>query len=79
MQDLQFLCSLSVYKAFHLAAFAWATILVSSYLNSSEDWVLNLQMSSSDLINSLAPVRFDWDFKSLIFKLTLMISGWGLL
>ena len=32
MQDLQFLCSLSVYKAFHLAAFAWDTILVSSYL-----------------------------------------------
>ena len=29
--------------------------------------------------NSLAPGRFEWNFRYIIFKLMLMIDGWGIL
>ena len=39
----------------------------------------NIQMCviSRSYFNSLAPRRYEWDFRWLIFELTLMISGWG--
>ena len=36
-----------------------------------------LAITGPQWFNSLAPVRFEWDFRWLIFKLTLMISDWG--
>ena len=30
------------------------------------------------LFNSLAPGRFEWNFKHIIFRLILMIDGWGI-
>ena len=28
--------------------------------------------------NSLAPGKFDWNFRSVIFKQNLVIDGWGI-
>ena len=31
-----------------------------------------------DVFNSLAPGKFDWNFKHAIFKQILVIDGWGI-
>ena len=37
-----------------------------------------LDLNVSDVVNSLVPGRFDWDFKEVIFKLHLVTDGWGI-
>ena len=38
----------------------------------------NLILVSSTFINSLAPGKFEWNFTYVIFKLILVIDGWGI-
>ena len=37
-----------------------------------------LDATHTDSVNSLAPVRFQFNFRKVIFKLTLMNGGWGM-
>ena len=32
----------------------------------------------TNMLNSLAPGKFEWDFRHVIFKQILVIDGWGI-
>ena len=52
----------------------------SSHCSSSEDGapVENTQKVASPCLNSLFPGRFEWNSRSVIFKLILVITGWSI-
>ena len=42
------------------------------------EWVNGLVISVKPLFNSLAPGKFEWNFRYVIFKWILVIDGWGI-
>ena len=40
--------------------------------------LLSDQRNGSEIINSLAPGKFEWNFRYVIFKLISVIDGWGI-
>ena len=56
----------------------WCRML--SLITSRLEWVLSLFYIYSlfILLNSLAPRRVEWNCRAVIFKLILMIDGWGI-
>ena len=37
-----------------------------------------ISIFNADSVNSLAPGKFDWNIRHLIFKQILVIDGWGI-
>ena len=55
----------------------WIIQLVANMLNST--WFCcELPGNGRDLLNSLAPGKFKWNFGYVIFKRVLVIDGWGI-
>ena len=58
---------------------AWCWKATSNYLNQC--WlrpVMTYIITRPQGVNSLAPGKFEWNFRYVIFKLILGIDGWGL-
>ena len=64
-------------------------ILQVYFANSTRHYDLNLRlcicrvttilMQEEFVLNSLAPGRFEWNFRHVLFKLMFVIDGWGIL
>ena len=48
------------------------------YTNPNTSWHYSSVISLSWYLNSLAPGKFEWNFRHLIFKQILVTDGWGI-
>ena len=69
----QTVCKFHLDPQYHI--FHWGSTILG---DSTLCFILMCLKNSSRLINSLANMRSEWDFRWVIFKLILMIDGWSI-
>ena len=63
-------------SSFHFSGMGY--IVGANVASALGAWYWALRVSSKNSINSLAPGKFEWNFRHVIFKQILVIDGWGI-
>ena len=78
ISTMAFLIRWHLYSETALVSFIQNTQTTCTYSGQPHHHTLHLQSAMLSSVNSLAPRRFQFNIRKIIFKLTLVNGGWGI-